>query len=231
MPTLPKLNLATLAILSVISISAAPSVHARNPLKDAESSQQQQHHSGDGRTLVLGGYDVVCINGESSVESRNINVNGHNQQVLHMSAQRSSQSLAFLNNLDTVPTFLKSPITFTLAKGNGRLLIVNLSFVTPGGENLFLSLVTPDSKVPALVPFLPVTYLISNGNGQYTVPSDSNGIPRGSQLLSLSLEQIGNFSDCSKHAIDFNELQINRRFVGISSDPAAFCDKSCGDGG
>lgn len=219
------------AIATLITLSAmvtTQSVFAKNSSKDV--LVPQQHHSGNGTTLLLGGYASVCIRGQAVADTRNISVNGHNVQVVHMTGQGLSSSLAFLNNLDTVPTFVNSPISFTVEKGNARLLLITLAYIPHGGSPLdvqALYLVTPDTQF--VFPGLPLTQLISEGNGKYTIPFGSSGVPQGAQLIQISFNQLGIRTDCSKHVVDFDKLQINRRFVGIATDPLAECGIACGD--
>ncbi len=197
-------------------------------LMSTQSANANAHHSGDGTALSLGNYATLCPSanqGSAVADTRNVNNNGHNVQIVHLKAQGTSAAFTFLTNVNSPPLIL-TPISFTVEKGNAKYLQLLIQY-TPhnGSSSVIQAFVTPDSKLSGgtAVP------LISNGNGKYTVPMGSIGIPTGSELDGLTFIQLANRNNCSNHASNIGELQINRHFVGIATDPSSSCGTSCGE--
>jgi hypothetical protein len=221
-----KIIAATLAVYG--ALVATQSVQSRNVAKD--SATTQQHHSGDGSVLLIGDYTAFCFfqfPGAGLADMRNINVNGHTQQVVHLRAQGGgANAQAFVNNLDKVATTITSPISFTVVKGNARRLLTVVKYIPHGEtETVSQSFVTPDAIAKEEGELL----LIANGNGSYSIPLGNGGIPQGSQLTYFQFLQLGASDNCNKHVSNINHLQINRRFVGISADPSDSCEHNCVD--
>jgi hypothetical protein len=222
----------TLAILS--ALIATQGVQARNIAKSGATTQQ--HHSGNGSVLTLGDYEAACFDGGAALaETRNITVNGHSQQTVHLRAQQSTEASAFITNLDKVTTVINSPINFSVVKGNGRFFLVTLDYIPHGGtqaDDVEVNFLTPDSALKNAMFTEETLFLIDNGHGNYSVPVGTNGIPQGAKLTFFALNQIANEDNCSVHGSDINHLQINRTFVGISTDPSSSCGIDCRtDGG
>jgi hypothetical protein len=223
----------TLAVLS--ALITTQSVQARNTANSGGTTQQ--HHSGEGSVLTLGAYETACFgqSGAAFADTRNITVNGHSQQTVHIRAQSQTVARAFVTNLDTVTTVIDSTINFTVVKGNAKFLLITLDYIPHGGiqaDEVEVNFLTPDSALKNAMFTEETLFLIDNGHGNYSVPVGTNGIPQGATLTDFSFSQEGNVSNCSVHGSDINHLQINRTFLGISTDPSASCGIACGtDGG
>jgi hypothetical protein len=225
-----KIIATTLGVLSLLVTTQ--SVHARNFAKSGATTQQ--HHSGDGSSLTLGGYQASCSScepGSALAETRNINVNGHSQQTVHLKAQSiAGIAEVFLTNLDTITTVVNSPINFSVVKGNAKFLFVVLDYIPHGGtqaDDVEINFITPNSALKS-ENFKQETFvLIDNGHGNYSIPVGTHGIPQGAQLTFFVFDQVGNENNCTVHGSDINHLQINRTFVGISTDPSSSCGSDC----
>jgi hypothetical protein len=229
-----KIVAMTLGVLSVLVTTQ--SVHARNFAKSGATTQQ--HHSGNGSLLTLGDYEAECSSqepGSALAETRNINVNGHSQQTVHIKAQAiAGIADAFVTNLDTITTVVNSPINFSVVKGNAKFLFVTLDYIPHGGtqaDEVEVNFLTPDSALKA-ENFKQETFvLIDNGHGNYSIPVGTHGIPQGAQLTFFVFNQVADENNCTVHGSDINHLQINRTFVGISTDPSSSCGSDCSSNG
>jgi hypothetical protein len=222
----------TLAVLS--ALITTQSVQAKNIAKSGGTTQQ--HHSGDGSVLTLGAYETACFgpSGAALAETRNITVNGHSQQTVHIRAQSMTVGSAFITNLDTVTTVIDSPINFSVVKGNGKFLLITLDYIPHGGtqaDEVEVNFLTPDSALKNAMFTEETLFLIDNGHANYSVPVGTHGIPQGATLTFFSFNQDGNVNNCSVHGSDINHVQINRTFLGISTDPSASCGSDCGTNG
>jgi hypothetical protein len=209
-------------------------VEAKNPAKFG-GGVTEQHHSGASTGLLIGDYRTEC-NGSSQgtalADTRNISIsNAHNQQVVHLQAQGTSEADAFLVNLSsqsqhTQTVEILTPITFTVVKGNARLLGVTVGFIPHGSTSQqIVTFVTSNSKLTG--DFL----LVSNGNGNYSVPL-GDGLPQGATLTGLEFSEVGNQVDCTKVVSDISHVSVNNRFIGIDGTAAAaFCGSDCEGGG
>jgi hypothetical protein len=149
----------------------------------------------------------------------------HNQQVVHLEAQGTSEADSFLVNVQAAHVQISTPITFTLVNGAGRYLQINLAY-TAHGSNLvkFSQFVTPTSKLVG-------NLLVDNGNGNFSIPL-GQALPQGATLVNLSFSQFGNNESCTKHVSDINHLSINKKSIGIDTTAeAAFCGSSCASEG
>jgi len=190
-------------------------------------------HHGINPNLVVSGYAAQCQADNQGVvvaDSRNINVGGHQQQVVHMKAQ--GQTFAEVAIFDAgststlTPFALTQPIQFTVRNGNANwfniIVFYNLpDSTTPVGS----SWVTPTSKITGSN----LSVLTSLGQGKFAIPVGNGGIPFGAIIGGILIQQGTNPNNCNNHRTDFNEIYINGYPVGITTGSSA-CGTSCGGG-
>jgi hypothetical protein len=215
-----------LGLLTVgLLLSGQPSV-ARNSLKDLLLMPRQ--HQGSTTNNTVGDYVAGCEslnNGVSIAEPRTILVNAHNQFVVHLQAQDQTFAQAFLTNIPVNGLPLTAPIQFSIQQGDGKYFSVGLAYTAPDGTISGGSYITPNSSLPVNEN---TRRLVSVGNGKYLIPVGTrDGIPYGSSLILLLFEQDAPL-DCSQRSTDFNEVNINKQFIGIETAGGNSCGTSCG---
>jgi len=187
--------------------------------------------------LALGDFATDCeffeTPGSASGSFQTIvDSSNHNQLTVHLKASGGGAAYSSLENPLSTFTIIKTPISFNLVKGNGNFLGVEVTFIPHGSTTeSFIDFATPDSKLYNF--FDGVVPMISNGNGSFTIPLNSNvltGLPQGAQLTGLFFVEFGNPNNCDNKNSNVNHLTINNRPIPLdTTSEAAFCDDGCGE--
>lgn len=185
---------------------------------------------GPNPNLSVGLYGGTCFPtpGVVEAESRNIVVNGRNEQVVHLRAASANVAGVAVHNagVNALSYTMTGPIEFTVKRGNADWLRISVIYTAPGSSSVTgpINFVSPTTRLSTAN----TAPLVALGPGRYAIPLGGGGIPYGSNVSTLFINQNANPNRCNSTRCDFNQIYINKYAVGI--DQGSFtCGTSCDD--